>query len=60
MNKMRRNKLALLSSKLMNKMGERGGGDKLSLLFLEGLPNLAQCVLGWCVVVLVVVWWWLW
>ena len=33
------NKLSHLSSKLMNKMS----WNKLSLLFLDALPNLAQC-----------------
>ena len=39
MNKMRGNKLSLLFSKLMNKMGRT---HILSLLFLDGLPNLAR------------------
>ena len=49
---MRRKKLVLLFSKLMNKMR----GNKLALSFLDGLPKLAWalwwwwCVCVWCVV----------
>ena len=38
-NKMRQNKLFLLFSKLMNKMGRM---HILSVLFLDNLPNLAR------------------
>ena len=41
MNRIRWNKLSLLPSKLMNKMGRT---HILSLLFLDGLPNLARCL----------------
>ena len=44
MNKMRGNKLVLLSSKLANKMGRT---HILSLLLLDGLPKLAWALFSY-------------